>query len=66
MEVSGQLQDIEKRPPATAHKAEGAKAPVWMFLEKRRPSHPCQKSNPKSPSPQPCHYTNYAITSPSY
>jgi len=57
MEVSDQLQDIEKGPPATAYKAEGAKAPVWMFLEEKKPSHPCQKSKPKSSSPQPCHYT---------
>ena len=57
MEVSGQLQDIEKGPPATAYKDVGAKAPEWVVLEKRKPSHPCHKSNPKSSSPQSCHYT---------
>jgi hypothetical protein len=36
MEVSGQLQDTQKGPPATAHKAEGAKAPVWdVFGEEK-------------------------------
>jgi hypothetical protein len=39
MKVSGQLQDIEKGPPVAAYKAEGAKAPVWMILEKRKPLH---------------------------
>jgi hypothetical protein len=28
MEVGGQFQGMEKGPPATAYKAEGAKAPV--------------------------------------
>jgi hypothetical protein len=37
MGLSGQLQHIQKGPPATAYKAEGAKAPVWMFLAKIKP-----------------------------
>jgi len=45
-EVSGQLQNIEKGPPATAYKAEGPKRQSGCFWRRENPHIPAKNQIP--------------------